>query len=77
VSQPEPPFRRLARTPTLWIVAATVLFFGLLSILNRPETGKTIKLSQFMTLLDDGQVRSAEILEGDQVIQGRLSDGTD
>jgi cell division protease FtsH len=58
-------------------VVATVLFFGLLSVLNRPEPGKTIKLSQFLTLLDDGQVRDAQILEGDQLIRGKLSDGTD
>ena len=77
MSQPEPPFRRLARTPTIWIVGATVLFFGLLSILNRPETGKTIRLSDFLDLVDEGRVSRATILEGDQQIRGKLADGTD
>ena len=77
MSQPEPPFRRLARTPTIWIVGATVLFFGLLSILNRPETGKTIRLSDFLDLVDDGKVKDATILDGDQQIRGTLDDGTE
>ena len=28
MAQPEPPFRRLARTPTLWILGAVLVFFG-------------------------------------------------
>ena len=76
MSQPEPPFRRLARTPTIWIVAATVVFFLVLSVLNRPEAGTTIKLSRFLDLVGDGKVIGATILEGDQQITGRLSDGT-
>jgi len=76
LSQPEPPFRRLARTPTIWIVAATVVFFLVLSVLNRPEAGTTIKLSRFLDLVGDGKVIGATILEGDQQITGRLSDGT-
>jgi cell division protease FtsH len=77
VSQPEPPFRRLARTPTLWIVGAVVLFFGLLSLLNRPETADAIKLTRFWALLDDGQILDAQILEGDQQVRGRLADGSE
>jgi cell division protease FtsH len=77
LSQPEPPFRRVARTPTLWIVGAIVLFFVLLSITNRPQTGEEISLSQFWTSLDDGEIVEAEIFEGDQQIRGTLSDGTD
>ncbi len=75
--QSEPPFRRLARTPTIWIVGATVLFFGLLSVMNRPETAETIKLNEFSRLLEDGEIRNAEILEGDQEIRGQLDDGTE
>ena len=44
---------------------------------NRPETAESIKLNEFWTLLEDGEIRNAEILEGDQQIRGKLDDGTD
>ena len=75
MSQREPPFRRLSRTPTLWIVAATVLFFGVLSVMRSPETAEEITLTQFWTFLEEGAISDAEILEGDQIIQGELDDG--
>ena len=77
MSQQEPPLRRLARTPTIWIVLATVLFFGVLSVMTRPEPGKTIKLSEYLDLVDEGKVSDAVVLEGDQQIQGKLDDGTE
>ena len=77
MAQPEPPFRRLARTPTLWILGAVVVFFGVLSLVQRPETAEEIDLSEFWTFLEDGRIRNAEILEGDQVVRGELTDGTE
>ena len=77
MAQPEPPFRRLARTPTLWIVGAVVVFFGVLSLVQRPETAEEINLSQFWAVLEDGGVRNAELLEGDQVVRGELTDGSE
>jgi cell division protease FtsH len=77
VAQSEPPFRRLARTPTIWIVGVTVLFFGLLSVMNPSETAEPIKLNEFWSLLAAGEIRNAEILEGDQQIRGKLDDGTE
>jgi cell division protease FtsH len=77
LSQPEPPIRRFGRTPTLWIVGGTLLVIGLLSIVNRPETAKPLKLSEFAAMLEGGEVRDAEILEGDQVVRGQLTDGTE
>ena len=77
MAQPEPPFRRLARTPTLWIIGLVVVFFGVLSLLQRPETADEINLTDFWALLDDGTIHDAEILEGDQQVQGTLTDGTD
>ena len=69
--------RRLGRTPTLWIVGGTLLVIGLLSILNRPDTAEPMKLSEFSALLESGEVRSAEIFEGDQQVRGELTDGTE
>ena len=77
MTQPEPPLRRLARTPTLLILGVAVLFLGLLSLLNTPETGKEIKVSDFLDLVDEGKVKDAEILETDQQIRGTLDDGTE
>jgi len=76
VSQPEPPFRRLVRIPTLWIVGGALLFLALLSVLNRPETAKRLTLTDFLTAIDDGNVQDATILEGEQVVRGTLTDGT-
>jgi cell division protease FtsH len=53
-----------------------VLFFGVLSVMTRPEAGKTIKLSAYLNLVDEGKVSDAVVLEGDQQIQGKLDDGT-
>jgi cell division protease FtsH len=58
-------------------VGATVLFFGALSVMTRPEPGKTIKLSEYLNLVDEGKVSDAVVLEGDQQIQGKLDDGTE
>ena len=77
MSQPEPPLRRFSRTPTLWIVGIALLFVGLLSILNRPESAEAMKLSEFTTLVQDGEVRDAQILEGDQQVRGHLNDGSE
>jgi cell division protease FtsH len=77
LSQPEPPLRRIARVPTLWIVGGTLLFLGLLSLLNRPDTATQLKLTEFTAAIEAGDVRGAEILEGDQQVRGTLADGTD
>jgi cell division protease FtsH len=77
VSQPEPPLRRIARIPTLWIVGGTLLFLGILSVINRPDTAEQMKLSEFADAIEAGDVRSAEILEGDQQVRGELDDGAE
>ncbi|MGH2540097.1 MAG: ATP-dependent metallopeptidase FtsH/Yme1/Tma family protein, partial [Actinomycetota bacterium] len=53
-----------------------MLFLGLLSVLNRPETGDEITLTRFWAHLDAGDISDAEILEGDQEVRGELVDGT-
>ena len=57
-------------------MGGTLLVIGLLSIVNRPETAEPLKLSEFGAMLENGEVRDAEILEGDQVVRGQLTDGT-
>jgi cell division protease FtsH len=75
--QPEPPFRRIARVPTIWIVGGMLLVLGVLSLVSSPETGKQLKLTEFTSAIAAGEVRDAEILEGDQQVRGTLDDGTD
>ena len=77
MSQPEPPLKRFSRTPTLWIVGIALLFIGLLSILNRPSSAEALKLSEFTAMVEDGEVRDAQILDGDQQVVGHLDDGTE
>jgi cell division protease FtsH len=77
VPQPEPPFRRIARVPTIWIVGGMLLVLGVLSLVSSPETGKKLKLTEFIAAIEAGEVRDAEILEGDQQVRGTLDDGTD
>jgi cell division protease FtsH len=76
LSQPEPPFRRLVRIPTLWIVGGVLLFLAMLSVLNRPDTAQQLSLTDFLSAINDGDVHDAEIFEGDQVVRGTLADGT-
>jgi cell division protease FtsH len=54
-----------------------VLFFALLSVMNRPDTATAISLTRFWSLLEAGEIRNAEILEGDQQIRGTLEDRTE
>jgi cell division protease FtsH len=67
----------VGRGPTLWILGGTLVFLLLLSFFGgRSPSGQELKFSDFQTQLTDGNVTSAEILEGDQVVTGRLANGT-
>jgi cell division protease FtsH len=77
VAAPEPPLRRIARIPTLWILGAILLVLGVLSLMQRPNDAEQLKLGQLMTAIEDGEVKDAEIFEGEQVVRGHLEDGTE
>ncbi len=77
MAAPEPPFRRIARIPTIWIVGGVLLTLGALSLLQRPSEAEQLKLSELMAAIDSGDVRDAEIFEGEQVIRGHLDDDTE
>ncbi len=71
LSQPESPLRKVARTPTLWIVLITVGFLLVLSLLGGGKgSGTTLTTSEFRAAVAQGDIRSAKFLEGDQVITG-------
>jgi cell division protease FtsH len=76
VAAPEPPYRRIARVPTLWIVGGILLLLGALSLIQRPEEASELKLSELMASIEAGEVRDAKIYEGDQVVRGHQTDGS-
>ena len=73
--QPHTPIRRISRTPTVWIILGTVLFLTVLSLMSRGQPGQELSFSQFQQDVSAGEVASAKILEGDQVVTGDLKDG--
>jgi cell division protease FtsH len=75
LSQPESPFRKIARTPTLWIVLITVGFMLLLSTLGGKPQGKTLTTSEFRAAVAQGDILNAKFLEGDQIITGDYAPG--
>ncbi len=70
LSQPESPLRKVAKTPTLWIVLITVGFLLVLSMLGGDKTGKILTTSEFRAAVAQGDILSAKFLEGDQIITG-------
>ncbi len=66
----------MGRAPTIWIVAGTLLFLLVLSFMDRSDTAADMKFSDFQQALIGGQVKTATILEGDQVVKGELQDGS-
>ena len=75
LSQPESPMRKVARTPTLWIVLITAGFLLALSLMSHQEPGTELTLTQFQLGVSQGDIRSAKVLEGDQVITGEYAAG--
>ncbi len=75
LSQPESPFRKIARTPTLWIVLITVVFMLVLSMLGGKPEGKTLTTSEFRAAVAQGDILNAKFLEGDQIITGDYAPG--
>jgi cell division protease FtsH len=75
VPEPEAPWRRIIKTPGFWIVAglAVLIAFG---ALTRPSNVRSISYSTFETDLTKGEVKTATILEGQQLVQGELTDGS-
>ena len=73
----EPPFKRLTRTPTLWIVLGTLVFLLLISFIGQSPGGDEISFSEFQRKVAAGEVKSATILEGEQAVTGELADGTE
>ena len=75
--RPQTPFGRVARGPVLYIIVLLILAYILLTTLAGAKTVKELSLTDYLSRIDSGQVQSAEILNRDQRVQGKLKDGTD
>jgi cell division protease FtsH len=63
------------RGPAIYILIVLLGIWLFLLFANRQEAGAPLTLTQFQTALDEGQVKTATFLEGDQKIEGELTDG--
>ncbi len=71
----ESPLRRLARTPTVWILLGMFVLLTILSVAGHHPSAETMKLGTFEANLADRQVKTATQLDGDQAITGELKNG--
>jgi cell division protease FtsH len=75
LNEPESPLRRVARTPTLYILLLVATLLLVVSSLGRGTTQPPLTLTQFQRDVNDRKVQSAQIREGEQVIVGELAGG--
>ena len=75
--RPESPQRRLLRGPIPYLIAALAALWIFASFAIRGPEPQRISMTEFEKNLAAGDVASAKILEGDQVIRGKLSDSTE
>ncbi|MGZ4188328.1 MAG: ATP-dependent zinc metalloprotease FtsH [Actinomycetota bacterium] len=73
---PQSPFGRAARGPLLYIVILLVLAYVLLTAFAGTKTIKDLSLTDFKAKVNGGQVATAEILNRDMRVEGKLKDGT-
>ncbi len=73
---PRSPLSRVGRGPTIWIVVGTLVFLLVLSFMSHSGSTTDLKFSDFQQQLADGNVATAQILEGDQKVAGKLQDGS-
>ena len=57
-------------------MAGTLLFLLILTFAGRSTSSKELKFSEFEQALSNGDVKTAQIMEGDQKVVGELQDGT-
>ncbi len=66
----------MLRGPAIYILIVLFALWLFVLFANRGGQGQQLSYSEFQSLLQQGQVRSATFLEGDQKVTGQLADGT-
>jgi cell division protease FtsH len=67
--------RRLFRGPAVYILMVLAALWVFVLFANRQPQAEPLSLTQFQTLVDDGEVANATFYEGDQQIRGDLNGG--
>jgi cell division protease FtsH len=75
LNEPENPLRKMARRPTLYVLLGLAGLLIVLSYVGRGPNESALTLTQFQRDVLQGQVKTAEIREGEQVIVGELMSG--
>jgi cell division protease FtsH len=73
---PESPYRRLLRGPAVYILVVLLGVWVFLLFANRGPSGNSLSFSEYQTAVDDGKVKTATFLEGEQKLTGEFEDGT-
>ena len=66
--------RKVVRSPVLWVVLALVVLAGASAVLGGGEQRDKLALSQFQRLVEDGDVRTAQVV-GENRVRGELRNG--
>jgi cell division protease FtsH len=69
--------KKLVRSPLFYVVLALVALLAVTTLTSGGDDHKKLSLAQFVRALDEGQVTSAEIVDGESggSVRGRLADG--
>src|SRR5438105_8568815 len=75
-SRPPSPMGRLTRGPLLYVIILLILAFVLLNTFASSKTVNDLSLTQYLQKIKSGDVKTAEIFNRDQRVEGKLSDGS-
>ena len=74
--RPGSPFSRVFRGPIVYLALIALLLWTFMSYFGSNRTVKELRLDQFETSLDAGQVETATFYDRDARVDGKLTDGT-
>jgi cell division protease FtsH len=68
--------KRFGRVPILWITLIMLVVVLIFAVVGHSSGARDLKFSDFESALNGGKVKSAQILQHDQVVTGELTDGS-
>ncbi len=71
----EPQWKRVLRTPTVWIMLAMLLFLVAVSAFGHKGAENSMNYTEYLADVQEGKIKDARIREGDQIVTGDLVDG--
>jgi cell division protease FtsH len=70
-------FKRLLRGPFLWVTLLLLVSFTMLSTLTGPDDPEELSYGEFITMLAQGEIATAQDFSRDRRIEGELASGTE